>query len=180
MADQRLSTPACRRLPNGRDQTRFTNPCFTEDRDDVTLAPARLGKSLAQSADLRVASNQRSDDPSRTMMHARAPPRSLRQRLRISRLMSSHSGWRLRKKLTVDLLGRFLRLEAKLTLEDVDADPILAQRGRAPTLAGVETHKRAMRYLLQGIEARQSQRGMNGRFDGTELHTVPKQLREHL
>ena len=94
--------------------------------------------------------------------------------------MSSHWGWRLRKKLTVNLLRRFLRLDAKLTLEDVDADLILAQCGSAATLADVETHERAMRHLLQGIKARQSQRGMNGRLDDTDLHSVCEQLRERL
>src|SRR5262249_8929657 len=114
------------------------------------------------------------------MMNARVPPLSSRQWLSIGRLMSSDSGWRLRKKqLTVHLLRRFLRLDAKLTLEDVDAELILAQRGSPPTLAYVETHERAMRNLLQRVQARQSECGMNGRLDGTELHAARKQPREH-
>ena len=79
---------------------------------------------------------------------------SLRQWLKISCLMTSHSRCRLRKKLAVDLLGRFLRFDTKLTLEDVDAHLILAQRGSAPTLADIEPHERAMRHLLERIKAR--------------------------
>src|SRR6516164_3069704 len=96
-------------------------------------------------------------------------PASLRHWVRV-RLSRSQSGGRLRKQLTIDLLGGFLGLDAKLAVEDVDADLILAQRGRAPALAGVEAHEGPMRHFLQGIEAEQTQRGLNGRLRGLEFH----------
>jgi hypothetical protein len=57
------------------------------------------------------------------MIYTRAPL-ALRQWVMV-RLRRSQSGRRLRKQVTVDLLGGFLRLDAELTLEDVDAQLIL-------------------------------------------------------
>jgi len=78
-------------------------------------------------------------------MRAKAPALLMRQRVR---LRHSYSERRLRKQLAVDLLGGFLGLDAELTLEDGDAELILAQRRRAPALAGVETHEGPMRHFL--------------------------------
>src|SRR5262249_16344361 len=107
------------------------------------------------------------------------PPPSLRQWVRV-RLRRRQSGRRSRKQLTVDLLGGFLGLDAELSLEDIDAELILAQRRRAPALAGVETHERPMGHFLERIETEHSQGGLNGRLRGPELHLVREQLGERL
>src|SRR5262249_52323677 len=112
-------------------------------------------------------------------MRAKASARSLRQWMRV-RLTRGRSGRRLRKQLAIDQLGRFLWLDAELPLEDVDARLILAQRRRAPPLAGIETHECPMRHFLQGIEAEQSQRYLDGRLRRIKLQLVRKQLGERL
>src|SRR5215469_9178358 len=76
-------------------------------------------------------------------------------------LRRHRSGRRLRKQLTVNLLGGSLGLDAELTLKDIDAELILPQRRRTPALVGVEAHECPMRHFLQRIEAEQSQRGLN-------------------
>src|SRR5215470_184558 len=112
-------------------------------------------------------------------MRVKSAATALRQRVRV-RLRRSQSWRRLRKQLTVDLLGGFLRLNTELTLEDVDAELILTQRRRAPTLEGVEAHECSMGHFLQRIEAEQSQRGLNGWLRLVELHLVSEQLGERL
>ena|SRR5438445_8755682 len=47
-----------------------------------------------------------------------------------------------------DSTSGFLRLDAELTLEGVDAELILAQRRRTPAVTGMEAHERAMRRFL--------------------------------
>ena len=126
-----------------------------------------------------VASNQRGRGASRAMMCAKAPPAWLRQWMRVG-LRRHRSGRRLRKQLTVDLLGSFLWFGAELPLEDVDAQLILTQRRGAPALQGVEAHERAMGHFLQGIEAEQPQRRLDRRFGGPELHTVREQPGQRL
>ena len=86
----------------------------------------------------------------------------------------------MRKQLTVDLLGGFLRLNTELTVEDVDAELILTQRRGAPALPGIEAHERAMGHFLQRIEAEQSQRRLDRRFRSLELQPVREQLGERL
>src|SRR5215472_3138730 len=104
LADKRPSTSARRRLLQGGDQASFANPGLAEHRDDVTVARTRFRERLVQPVDLGVAPDERGRQPPGATMRAMAPASLMRQRVRLRR---SQSG-RLRKQLTVDLLGGFL------------------------------------------------------------------------
>jgi hypothetical protein len=60
--------------------------------------------------------------------------------------------WPLTQDLLIELLGRRLRLNAELTLQHADTDLVLPECRGPPAQLDVETHDRAMDWLLQGVE----------------------------
>src|SRR5262249_27253277 len=73
-----------------------------------------------------------------------------------------------------------LWLHTQLASQQVDTNLVLMESRGPPPLARVEAHERAMRHFLEGIEAEQAQRGLNGPLRSLKLHLVSEQLGHRL
>src|SRR5262245_44967641 len=135
------------------DQTALADTDLTlHERDRATPSPSLVERGL-QAAQLSLSPDQR--DP-----HAHA--------VGGRRHGTDRRNWRFGcirgrlEKLAIELFGLGLWLRREVSFEDADAGLVLAKRGAATALLGVEAHQRSVHGLLRGIQPEYPDCGLRG------------------
>ncbi len=146
------------------EKTTLADPCPARDDDEAAAAAHGVLRGGPKALELGVAAHERDVAalpgwwlPPGTA--SRRPPRmSADQRPRRQGLPETRRLW--------------LRRDAELSPEQVGAEVILTEGGRAPPQAIVEPHQRPMDRLLEWIDREEPDRGLDGR-----LELTPRALR---